>query len=152
MSLASPLKFFVAPSKSSPRRAMKTVGSYVGVSKSTEVLCMIVAGIVLTAFDASLFKLNFNLRQIWESYLDSSIFGDAAELYVKYIVSAVVLIRTLTVHVYLAFYVVMLWPAIFVSTQDFWKWNVEQWRDDRAVFCCRRNAQVCWYLGWWWAS
>ncbi|GJQ72438.1 hypothetical protein Trydic_g3514 [Trypoxylus dichotomus] len=45
--------------------------------------------------------------------MDPTKFTDTAQLYVKYILSSIVLVRTFTVHLYLAFYIVMLWPAIF---------------------------------------
>ncbi|KAK9738461.1 hypothetical protein QE152_g9802 [Popillia japonica] len=45
--------------------------------------------------------------------MDPTKFTDTAQLYVKYILSSIVLVRTFTVHLYLAFYIVMLWPAVF---------------------------------------
>ncbi|KAI4455816.1 adenosine deaminase [Holotrichia oblita] len=95
---------------------MRTLGYYIGISKQTEVLFLVLAGICCTIFDASLFNLHTNLYKVWNMPMDPTKFTDTAQLYVKYILSSIVLVRTFTVHLYLAFYIVMLWPAIFVSS------------------------------------
>ncbi|KRT84613.1 hypothetical protein AMK59_1835 [Oryctes borbonicus] len=92
---------------------MNTIGYYIGISKQTEVLFLVLAGICCTIFDASLFNLHTNLYKVWNMPMDPTKFTDTAQLYVKYILSSIVLVRTFTVHLYLAFYIVMLWPAIF---------------------------------------
>lgn len=94
---------------------MNTISYYLGVSKQTEVLLLVLAGICCTIFDASLFNLHTNLYKVWNMPMDPTKFTDTAQLYVKYVLSSIVLVRTFTVHLYLAFYIVMLWPAIFVS-------------------------------------
>lgn len=94
---------------------MKNIGYYFGVPLQSEVILLILCGICSCIFDASLLDLNSNLRQIWTVSLDETKFTGKAESVLKYMLSGIVLVQTFSVHIHLAFYIVMLWPAVFVS-------------------------------------
>lgn len=94
---------------------MTHVGYYFGIPLQVEVIVCIVFGICFSIFDASLLDLNTNLQKVWAIALDEDKFSDRTELTIKYLLSGIQLVRSFSVHVYLAFYIVMLWPVIFVS-------------------------------------
>ena len=95
---------------------MRTLGEILGLTKQNEVLILTLIGICCTVFDASIFTLHSNLHKVWITRMDPTRFTYTVQIYFKYILSSIVIVRTFTVHLYLAFYIVMLWPAIFVST------------------------------------
>lgn len=80
-----------------------------------EVLIWVVSGICFAIFDSSLLKLNSNLTEIWSVVLDQNYFGDLTQLAIRYLLSGIVVVRTFSVHLYCMFYILILWPAIFVS-------------------------------------
>ncbi|KAF2900667.1 hypothetical protein ILUMI_05519 [Ignelater luminosus] len=92
---------------------MQPFGYYLGIPKQTEVLLLTLIGICCTIFDASLLDLNSNLHKVWEIALDPTKVSGNTQIYLKYLLSGIILVRTFSVHLYLAFYIVMLWPAIF---------------------------------------
>lgn len=94
---------------------MQNLGSYVGITLQAEVIILIIFGICCSLFDASVLDLTTNLKQIWALNFSNTIMPHTSQLTVKYILSSIVLVKTFSVHLYLAFYIVMLWPAIFVS-------------------------------------
>lgn len=98
---------------------MQPFGYYVGIPKQTEVLLLTLIGICCTVFDASLLDLNSNLHKVWEIALDPTKVSGNIQIHLKYFLSGIILVRTFSVHLYLAFYIVMLWPAIFVSVLFF---------------------------------
>ncbi|KAK4874685.1 hypothetical protein RN001_014045 [Aquatica leii] len=92
---------------------MHFLGYYFGLSKQTEVFLLTVIGICCTILDKSLINLNTNLRKVSDSVLKHLSFSILTRIYIKYILSGVLFVRSFTVHLYLAFYIVMLWPIIF---------------------------------------
>lgn len=94
---------------------MHRIGYYLGVSKHAEVIFLVVIGITCTIFDSSIFNLKSNLEQVWNLTMDERIFSEEVQKYLKYTLTGIISVKTFTVHIYLAFYVVLLWPAIFVS-------------------------------------
>lgn len=89
--------------------------SLLGLSKQFEVLLIIIIGISILALDTSLLHVKHDLEEIWNYVFDPIFHKNNVDLYLKYLLSGVVFVRTFTLHVFLAFYIVMLWPAIFVS-------------------------------------
>ncbi|XP_018320360.1 uncharacterized protein LOC108733616 [Agrilus planipennis] len=92
---------------------MNTIGHLFGLTKATEVLIVTLVGICCTIFDASILDLNTNLGKVWSVSLDPDKFSQNSQMFIKYLLSGIVLVRTFSVHLYLAFYIVMLWPAVF---------------------------------------
>ncbi|XP_022905060.1 uncharacterized protein [Onthophagus taurus] len=92
---------------------MKTLGEFLGMSKQNEMLLLTLLGICFTIFDPAVLNLHANLQKVWSVHMDPTKFTLTVQLYVKYIISSIVLVKTFTVHIYLAFYIVMLWPAVF---------------------------------------
>uniref|UniRef100_A0AAR5QE80 Uncharacterized protein n=1 Tax=Dendroctonus ponderosae TaxID=77166 RepID=A0AAR5QE80_DENPD len=83
---------------------------YLGLPRQSEVLLIVFLGICFLSLDFSLFHLKSNVEDIWKLELNKTKY---LELFLKYVISAIVVVRTFTLHIFLAFYVIMLWPAIF---------------------------------------
>lgn len=94
---------------------MHFLGYYAGISKQSESLLWTLAGICCTIFDTSLFHLKEDLFKVWTLRLDPILFSENAQVFMKYLITSIVLVRTLSIHIYLAMYIVMLWPIVFVS-------------------------------------
>lgn len=94
---------------------MNHIGYYFGIPLQFEVIVCIVFGICFSIFDASLLDLNSNLQKVWSVVLDDDKFSERSQLIIRYMLSGILLVRSFSVHLYLAFYIVMLWPVIFVS-------------------------------------
>ncbi|KAJ8982547.1 hypothetical protein NQ317_005549 [Molorchus minor] len=54
-----------------------------------------------------------NLEELWNYEFHPKLQEYNMQLFLKYILSGVIVVRTFTTHIFLALYVVMLWPAIF---------------------------------------
>ncbi|XP_050297858.1 uncharacterized protein LOC126737147 isoform X2 [Anthonomus grandis grandis] len=85
---------------------------HLGLPRQSEILIIIFLGICFLSLDFSLFHLRSSLEEIWNTELNLER-TKYLETPLKYITTGVLLARTLTLHAFLAFYVVMLWPAIF---------------------------------------
>lgn len=93
---------------------MTNIGHYLGVSLKNEIILLTICGMLCAMFDESLMDLNTNLREIWSVEFSPTHFTPLAQRILKFIITGIVVIRSFTVHLYLAFYVVMIWPAVFV--------------------------------------
>ncbi|XP_044733380.1 uncharacterized protein LOC123295984 [Chrysoperla carnea] len=92
---------------------MTNIGHYLGVSLKNEIILLTICGMLCAMFDESLMDLNSNLREIWSVEFSPTHFTPLAQRTLKFIITGIVVIRSFTVHLYLAFYVVMIWPAVF---------------------------------------
>lgn len=98
-----------------------SIGHYFGISLQLEILFLTACGIFTTMFDESLSDLSTNLQEIWRTDFPKDDFSAFQTHIMKFLISGVVVVRSFTLHLYLAFYLVMIWPAIFVSTPSITK-------------------------------
>lgn len=117
---------------------------HLGLPRQSEVLLIVFLGICFLSLDFSLFHLKSNVEAIWKLELNKAKY---LEFFLKYVISAIVVVRTFTLHLFLAFYVIMLWPAIFVSPS--------QWTERPHTFALFRRKNPIWcFLGscWEWSD
>ncbi|KAG7302692.1 hypothetical protein JYU34_012643 [Plutella xylostella] len=88
---------------------MYNILSYFGLSLQGEVCLWTILGLVRTVFDATLFKVNSNLKMVWQMAMPPLPRAVARAL--RFMISGVMLVQCFTVYVFLASYIVLLYPA-----------------------------------------
>ncbi|KAK9885201.1 hypothetical protein WA026_010706 [Henosepilachna vigintioctopunctata] len=81
-----------------------------------EVFFVIIVGIIRLILDSSFITFSSDLEKVWNIALDPYKFPPVKQLYLKYFITLFIMIRTFTLHVSIAMYVVMIWPAVFADT------------------------------------
>ncbi|XP_028141579.1 uncharacterized protein LOC114335522 [Diabrotica virgifera virgifera] len=94
------------------------IADYIHIKKSKEVIAIILIAIWFLSADNTHNELNSNLEEIWKFKFSKEIQKNKIEHILKYILSFIVMIRTLTSRIFLVLYVIILWPAVF-ETQSF---------------------------------
>ncbi|KAM3964369.1 uncharacterized protein ACR2FA_001343 [Aphomia sociella] len=89
---------------------MINILSYVGMTLQSEVCLWTLLGLVRTIFDATLFKVNANLKQVWQMRMPGELTLPVQRV-LRTIISGVMLVQCFTVYVYLASYIVLLYPV-----------------------------------------
>nr|XP_049699854.1 putative uncharacterized protein DDB_G0287457 [Helicoverpa armigera] len=89
---------------------MINVLSYVGMNMQSEVCLWCLLGLVRTIFDATLFKVNANLKQVWQMTMPAELTMPVQRV-LRTMISGVMLVQCFTVYVYLASYIVLLYPV-----------------------------------------
>ncbi|XP_060802882.1 uncharacterized protein LOC132902321 [Amyelois transitella] len=84
--------------------------SYFGMSLQSEVCLWTLLGLVRTIFDATLFKVNANLKQVWQMTMPPEL-SLPLQRVLRTVISGVMLVQCFTVYVYLASYIVLLYPV-----------------------------------------
>ncbi|CAG4979957.1 unnamed protein product [Colias eurytheme] len=85
--------------------------SYIGMSLQSEVCLWTLLGLIRTIFDATLFKVNANLKQVWQMSMPPQLSSVPVQRFLRTMVSGVMLVQCFTVYVYLASYIVLLYPV-----------------------------------------
>ncbi|XP_050346425.1 uncharacterized protein LOC126770863 [Nymphalis io] len=89
---------------------MINILTYIGMSLQSEVCLWTVLGILRTIFDATLFKVNANLKQVWHMKMPEELSLHVQRV-LRTTISGVMLVECFTVYVYLASYIVLLYPV-----------------------------------------
>ncbi|KAJ8728120.1 hypothetical protein PYW08_016505 [Mythimna loreyi] len=89
---------------------MINVLSYVGMNMQSEVCLWCLLGLVRTIFDATLFKVNANLKQVWQMNMPDEL-SKPVQRVLRTMVSGIMLVQCFTVYIYLAAYIVLLYPV-----------------------------------------
>ncbi|XP_069358558.1 uncharacterized protein [Maniola hyperantus] len=89
---------------------MLNILSYVGMSFQSEVCLWTLLGLLRTIFDATLFKVNANLKQVWQMKMPPEI-SLPVQRAIRTMISGLMLAQCFTVYVYLASYIVLLYPV-----------------------------------------
>ncbi|CAF4923065.1 unnamed protein product [Pieris macdunnoughi] len=84
--------------------------SYIGMNLQSEVCLWTLLGLIRTIFDATLFKVNANLKQVWQMSMPPEL-SLPIQRVIRTMVSGVMLVQCFTVYVYLASYIVLLYPV-----------------------------------------
>ncbi|XP_045526729.1 uncharacterized protein LOC123715604 isoform X2 [Pieris brassicae] len=84
--------------------------SYIGMNLQSEVCLWTLLGLFRTIFDATLFKVNANLKQVWQMSMPSEL-SLPIQRVIRTMISGVMLVQCFTVYVYLASYIVLLYPV-----------------------------------------
>ncbi|CAK1547165.1 unnamed protein product [Leptosia nina] len=84
--------------------------SYIGINLQSEVCIWTLLGLIRTIFDATLFKVNANLKQVWQMTMPPEL-SLPIQRVLRTIISGVMLVQCFTVYVYLASYIVLLYPV-----------------------------------------
>lgn len=96
---------------------MRHIGDFFGIPVQIELFFIILVGTTLCIIDQSLFLLKTNLHEVWETPLNVEIYSIFLQKFIKYTICGIILVRTLTIHIFLAMYIVILWPVVFVNTE-----------------------------------
>ncbi|XP_044759347.1 uncharacterized protein LOC123317054 [Coccinella septempunctata] len=80
-----------------------------------ETVFVILAGVAALVIDSSFITFSKDMEKLWRIALDPYKFPPLRQMYLKYYLSMLVIVRTFTVHLTIALYVVMLWPALFTE-------------------------------------
>ncbi|KAI5651838.1 hypothetical protein NE865_00175 [Phthorimaea operculella] len=88
---------------------MLNILSYIGVSLQSELCLWTLIGLIRTIFDATLFKVNANLKQVWQMTMPPQLSLPVQQA-TRTVISGVMLVQCFTVYVYLASYIVLLYP------------------------------------------
>ncbi|KAF9824615.1 hypothetical protein SFRURICE_004072 [Spodoptera frugiperda] len=89
---------------------MINILSYVGMNMQSEVCLWCLLGLLRTIFDATLFKVNDNLKQVWQMNMPEEL-SMPVQRALRTMVSGVMLVQCFTVYIYLASYIVLLYPV-----------------------------------------
>ncbi|XP_063381125.1 uncharacterized protein LOC134667630 isoform X1 [Cydia fagiglandana] len=89
---------------------MVNILSYVGMNVQSEVCLWTILGLLRTIFDATLFKVNANLKQVWQMNMPAEI-SMPVQRVLRTMISGIMLVQCFTVYIYLATYIVLLYPA-----------------------------------------
>nr|XP_026495919.1 uncharacterized protein LOC113400528 [Vanessa tameamea] len=89
---------------------MINILTYIGMSLQSEVCMWTVLGILRTIFDATLFKVNANLKQVWNMKMPEEL-SLHVQRFLRTTICGVMLVQCFTVYVYLASYIVLLYPV-----------------------------------------
>ncbi|KAJ2946017.1 hypothetical protein O0L34_g4937 [Tuta absoluta] len=89
---------------------MLNILSYIGVSLQSELCMWTLIGLIRTIFDATLFKVNANLKQVWQMSMPPQLSLPVQQA-TRTLISGVMLVQCFTVYVYLASYIVLLYPV-----------------------------------------
>ncbi|XP_059047267.1 uncharacterized protein LOC131842705 [Achroia grisella] len=89
---------------------MINILSYVGMGLQSEVCLWTLLGLVRTIFDATLFKVNANLKQVWQMRMPEELTLPVQRA-LRIMISGVMLVQCFTVYIYLASYIVLLYPV-----------------------------------------
>ncbi|XP_045448792.1 uncharacterized protein LOC123657262 [Melitaea cinxia] len=89
---------------------MINILSYIGMSLQSEVCLWTVLGILRTIFDATLFQVNANLKQVWHMKMPEEL-SLSVQRVLRTTISGVMLVECFTLYVYLASYIVLLYPV-----------------------------------------
>ncbi|KPJ08148.1 hypothetical protein RR48_12887 [Papilio machaon] len=89
---------------------MLNILSYVGMNLQAEVCLWTLMGLVRTIFDATLFKVNSNLIQVWQMKMPPQL-STSVQRVLRTMVSGVMLVQCFTLYVYLAVYIVLMYPV-----------------------------------------
>ncbi|KAJ8730129.1 hypothetical protein PYW07_017167 [Mythimna separata] len=89
---------------------MINILSYVGMNMQSEVCLWCLLGLVRTIFDATLFKVNANLKQVWQMSMPEEL-SKPVQRALRTMVSGIMLVQCFTVYIYLAAYIVLLYPV-----------------------------------------
>ncbi|KAJ0177190.1 hypothetical protein K1T71_007199 [Dendrolimus kikuchii] len=89
---------------------MFNILSYVGMNMQSEVCLWTLLGLVRTIFDATLFKVNANLKQVWQMTMPPEL-SMPVQRVLRTMISGIMLVQCFTVYVYLASYIVLLYPV-----------------------------------------
>ncbi|XP_072932025.1 uncharacterized protein [Epargyreus clarus] len=89
---------------------MINILSYVGMDLQSEVCLWTLLGLLRTIFDATLFKVNANLKQVWQMRMPEELTRPVQRV-LRTMISGVILVQCFTVYVYLASYIVLLYPV-----------------------------------------
>ncbi|XP_061377125.1 uncharacterized protein LOC116771780 isoform X2 [Danaus plexippus] len=81
-----------------------------GMNIQSEVCLWTLLGLVRTIFDATLFKVNANLKQVWQMTMPLEL-SLPVQRVLRTMISGVMLVQCFTVYVYLASYIVLLYPV-----------------------------------------
>ncbi|CAH0397909.1 unnamed protein product [Chilo suppressalis] len=76
----------------------------------SEVCLWTLLGLLRTIFDATLFKVNANLKQVWQMSMPEEL-SLPVQRALRTMISGVMLVQCFTVYVYLASYIVLLYPV-----------------------------------------
>ncbi|XP_026317568.1 uncharacterized protein LOC113228469 isoform X2 [Hyposmocoma kahamanoa] len=95
--------------RSSIVTAMLNLLSYVGMGLQSELCFWTLLGLLRTIFDATLFKVNANLKQVWQMTMPVEL-SMPVQRGLRTMISGVMLVQCFTVYVYLASYIVLLYP------------------------------------------
>lgn len=82
-----------------------------GLPNQCEILIINIIGIISQTDELLTLQLQSDLDKVWNIKLN---YLGNLESTVQYLVAGVVLARTFTLHAFLGFYLIMLWPSIFV--------------------------------------
>ncbi|XP_045478055.1 uncharacterized protein LOC123683197 isoform X1 [Harmonia axyridis] len=82
-----------------------------------ETFLVIIAGMTALILDSSFITFSKDVDKIWKIALDPYKFPPIMQMHLKYALTTLVVVRTFTVHITIALYVVMLWPAIFADRE-----------------------------------
>lgn len=82
-----------------------------GLPNQSEILIINIIGIISQTVELLTLQLQSDLDKVWNIKLN---YLGNLESTVQYLVAGVVLARTFTLHAFLGFYLIMLWPSIFV--------------------------------------
>lgn len=88
------------------------------VQNQMAIVMLILGGMFGLALDTSFITFKQDLEKIWSIALDPYKFPPMTQLYIKYLLSIIKIVRTFTVHITLALYFVILWPAIFYERSN----------------------------------
>ncbi|XP_039754270.1 uncharacterized protein LOC120629400 isoform X2 [Pararge aegeria] len=89
---------------------MINILSYIGMNLQSEVCLWTLLGLLRTIFDATLFKVNANLKQVWQMKMPPEM-SLPVQRALRTMISGVMLAQCFTVYVYLASYIVLLYPV-----------------------------------------
>lgn len=89
--------------------------TYHSFALQAETVFVIISGITTLALDTSFISFSKDMERLWRIALDPYKFPPLRQMYLKYFLSLLLIARTFSIHITIAMYVVMLWPAIFVS-------------------------------------
>ncbi|CAH1645535.1 unnamed protein product [Spodoptera littoralis] len=89
---------------------MINILSYVGMNLQSEVCLWCLLGLLRTIFDATLFKVNANLKQVWQMNMPEEL-SMPVQRALRTMVSGIMLVQCFTVYIYLASYIVLLYPV-----------------------------------------
>nr|CAI5827590.1 unnamed protein product [Callosobruchus analis] len=87
------------------------ISNSIGIPSHFEVIVISVIAICVLSFDVSVSTLQENLREIWDYDFGEKVKAEDVEVYLKYSLSGVALMKALTLHFFLALHFLLLWTA-----------------------------------------
>ncbi|VEN35139.1 unnamed protein product [Callosobruchus maculatus] len=87
------------------------ISKSIGIPSHFEVILISLIAICMLSLDVSVTTLQENLQEIWAYDFGAKVQEEGVEVYLKYSLSAVVLTKALTLHLFLALHFLLLWTA-----------------------------------------